>query len=173
MVATGLGSIILAAVFSAFIFITRACISLTDYSEMEAQARESLETFAQDVRMASAVHWNSTQSITLTVEQAGAPVSVTYHYNPVRTSSAPAATFTRTAPDGQVHILLTGIRSFAFSAFSITTAAVPLTSLSAADGITKQIQISLETERQRSSLALSTNKVISARFVLRNKRVTA
>jgi hypothetical protein len=37
---------------------------------------------------------------------------------------------------------------------------------------TKQIQISLEASRSRTTLVTATNTVLSARFILRNKRVT-
>lgn len=174
LVASGLGAGVLAAVLSAFIYVTRASLSIADYSEMETQARETLERFAQDVRKASSVNWLSAQSVTLgVVERDNSITSVTYTYETTGSSQVPAGSFTRRRGAGNPDVLLTGIRVFNFSAYNITTASVALTDLVSASAETKQIQISLETQRQRTSLALSTNKVISARFVLRNKRVTA
>lgn len=174
LIASGLGAGVLAAVLSAFIFITRASLSISDYAEMETQARETLERFAQDVRKASSVTWITTQSVTLgVVERDESTTLVTYTYHATASNQAPAGSFTRRQGTGRTDVLLTGIRVFNFSAYNITTASVALGDLAAASAETKQIQISLETQRQRNSLALSTNKVISARFVLRNKRVTA
>lgn len=174
MIASGLGVVVLAAVLSAFLFLTRASISLTDYADMETQARETLEIFAQDVRMASSVTWNSVSSVTLGVERSGVVTPVTYVYQAGSSLDGAAnGSFSRAVGTASSDVLLTGIRTFQFSAYSITTGTVPLTDLGAAASVTKQIQIALETQRHRASLALATNKVISARFVLRNKRVTA
>ncbi len=174
MIASGLGVVVLAAVLSAFLFITRASISLTDYADMEAQARDTLEMFAQDVRMASSVTWNSVSSVTLGVERSGVVTPVTYTYQASSTADGSAnGSFSRSVGTSSPSVLLTGISTFQFSAYSITTGTVPLSDLAAAASVTKQIQIALETQRHRAALALATNKVISARFVLRNKRVTA
>lgn len=167
MVSSTLGVMIMAAVMSSFIYVGRTSMMLRNYADLETQARNAMETFAQDVRMSSAVAWNSSTALTITVRTGGADVPVRYAYD------GSAQTFSRTF-NGTTTVLITNIRSFAFSAYSIDTEPVSLTSPTNSTNIaTKQIQIALETERRNAVLALSTNKVISARFVLRNKRVTA
>jgi len=73
--------------------------------------------------------------------------------------------------------LLSGIRTFAFKAYTITGAELTnigtTTSLASANLNTKQLQISLEAARSTTTVATATNTVLSARFILRNKRVTA
>ncbi len=166
LVATTLSSMVLAAVLTCFLFLGRAGVGLQNYADMESQARAAIETFALDARMASDARWNSAQSLTLTIRRAGGNISATYAYDPV------ARTFTRSVPGAAAEVLLTDIRSFSFNAYGIDTGAISLDTITTATHRdTKQVQISLETERVRRSLAASTNKVISARFVLRNKRV--
>lgn len=167
MVAATLGTIIMAAVMSAFLFIGRSSIMLRNYADLETQARNAMETFAQDVRMSSAVTWASETAVTMSVRSGGADLPVRYVYD------GSARTFSRTF-NGTTTVLISNIRSFAFSAYSIDTEPVSLASPNAATNTaTKQIQIAMETERINPVLALTTNKVISARFVLRNKRVVA
>src|SRR5947208_13205385 len=72
LIASTLSTLVLAGVLSAFLFLVRTGFRSSSYSEMEAQLRRGLDTFAQDTRSASDVHWNSAQSITLTVN--GQPV---------------------------------------------------------------------------------------------------
>jgi prepilin-type N-terminal cleavage/methylation domain-containing protein len=173
MVAATLSTVVLAAILSSFLFIGRAGAGLQNYADMESQARKAMETFAMDIRMASGVVWHSAHSVTVTTWHDGATATATYTYHPSASLNAPARSFTRTTA-GDTQILITEVRSFAFNAYSIDTLSVPLTNITAATNLaTKQIQISLETERAHRVLALATNKVISARFVLRNKRVTA
>lgn len=167
LVGATLGSMLLAAVLAAFLFLGRAGVGLQNYADMEAEAREAVETFAQDARMASGVVWNSASSLTLSVARPGGALSVSYDYN------STAGTLVRRVGSTST-TLLTGISTFAFSAYSIDTQAVSLASnLSAANGATKQIQLTLETRRAHRTLAIATNKVVSARFVLRNKPVGA
>lgn len=167
LVASSLATMVMAGVMSAFLFVGRTSISLRNYADLETQARNAMETFAQDVRMSSGVAWNTSTSLALTIQQGNTTVPATYTYN------ATARTFSRTVGT-TTEVLITNIRSFAFNAYSIDTTAISLaTPTAATNTATKQIQISLETERINRTLALHTNKVISARFVLRNKRVTA
>jgi prepilin-type N-terminal cleavage/methylation domain-containing protein len=132
MISAGLGAFLLAAVLSTFLFMGRSGTNLQNYSDMEGQARQALEAFAEDVRQASAITWNSNVSMTLTVNSA----SVVYEYD----SSAKT-----------------------FSSSDRTTA----------NSSTKQVQISLEASRTNTTVVAATNTVLSARFILRNKVVTA
>ncbi len=164
LIAATLAGAVLLAVLSSFLFLGRSGWALQSYNEMETQARKALEVFAEDTRQASAVTWNSSTSVTLVVNA----TSVTYAYN--------AGTFARTSA-GTTTTLVDGITSFSFLAYTIngtqisdfSTAAARLT----ANGTTKQIQISLAALRARQTATDTTNTVLSARFILRNKRVTA
>lgn len=167
MISAALGSVILVAVISMFLFIGRSGANLANYAEMETQARNGLEYFAQDTRQASDLTWNSASKITLTVN--GAPIVYTY--------DSSAKEFSRTA-GGSTNILIDGISTFLLDGYMITGAKVDTTDLStaakrdAASGVTKQIQIYLKTGRTSSTVTTATNTVLSARYILRNKRVT-
>jgi prepilin-type N-terminal cleavage/methylation domain-containing protein len=173
IVATTIGSMLLAAILTSFVFLGRAGVSIQNYAEMESQARKAMDTFSLDARMAYDATWNSANSVTLTVESGGARRRYTYAYN------STAGTFTRQLvgpTTGSAEVLLAGIQpgSFKFTAYKINTEEINLASApsASADRMTKQIQISLEARRTGRTVAASTNKVVSARFVLRNKKVT-
>ena len=167
MVSAGLAAFILAAILSAFLFMGRGGANLSNYSEMEVQARTALETFAQDVRQASSISWNSNTNIVLTVNSA----AVQYAYE------SSTNTFWRRTASG-TESLITGVvsGSFAFKAFNVAGSELSLSTsdeLTAAGSDTKQLQISLEASRTSQTVVTATNLVLSARFILRNKIVTA
>lgn len=165
MIGASLSTFILAGVLSTFLFLGRSGANVQNYNDMEAQARKALELFAEDTRQASAIVWTSNQSLTLTVNGA----SIVYAY------SSGAKTFTRRTSTG-AQTLVTGITSFAFKAYNITGSELGLSSaalLATAGQATKQLQISLESARSSQTVTDATNTVLSARFILRNKRVTA
>ncbi len=179
LIGSTLGVIVLAGVLSAFLFLGRAGVAVQNYSDMEAQAREAMETFALDVRMAYGVSWTisggDATAVTVTVEENGDEARYTYTYN----SGAGTFSRQRTYPSaGSTRVLITGIKRNTsvdfFTAYKIDTQRIDFstTSAAAAANMTKQIQISLEAERLRTTLGAATNKVVSARFVLRNKKVT-
>lgn len=172
MVSAALTTFILAAVISSFLFLGRTGANMQNYVDMESQARRAIETFAADVRMAKSATWNSAKSLTLTVvNSSGTSVTRTYAYNSTtgrftRTDDATSATST----------LLTGITSFTFTAYKINTDTIDLSdsaTLVSASSLTKQVQISVRCIRSTRTVTDATNSVISARFILRNKKVTA
>ena len=163
MIGATISSFVLAGVLSAYLFIVRSGVGLVNYAEMEQEARNALELFAQDTRQASAITWNSKASVTLTVDSA----YVVYQYNSNK------KTFERLAA-GETRTILEGISAFEFKAFSITGAEINYASdLAAASRQTKQLQLSLSAARTNTTVVRATNTVLSARFILRNKRVTS
>lgn len=172
MIGSTLGAFILAAVLSTFLFMGRSGANVQNYNDMEAQARKALEVFAQDTRQASGVVWSDANTVALTV----GTLTVTYQYNPTAQRFARREVVTATSVVNSTRVLVTGITSFAFSAYNISGNSVPISTAAertAANGTTKQLQISLEASRSNTTVVAATNTVLSARFVLRNKRVTA
>ncbi|HEY8932038.1 MAG TPA: hypothetical protein VIM44_01860, partial [Rariglobus sp.] len=104
------------------------------------------------------------------VTSSGATATYTYAYSST-TGKLTRQTATTTTT------LVSGITSFSFTAYKINTAPITLTSdstvLAAASTLTKQVQISLRAIRSTRTVTDATNSVISARFILRNKNVTA
>lgn len=172
MVATTLASFVMLAIITGFLFLGRSGVNLQNYAEMESQARRAIERFAEDVRVASNATWNSAESVTLTVKTpTGGTANYTYAYNSAK------GTFTRTNGASEL-TLITGISSgsFSFTAYKINTDTISLSDSSAlatASTQTKQIQIALRTVRSNRTVTDATNAVISARFILRNKNITA
>jgi prepilin-type N-terminal cleavage/methylation domain-containing protein len=166
LIAAGLSAFIMTGVLTAFLFLGRSGATLQNYNDMEAQSRRALELFAEDVRQASAISWTSATEITLTVNSS----SVTYSYA--------SGNFNRQVGSGPAGAIISGIidGTFSFRAFNVAGTEIPLDSaaaLTTAGTATKQLQISLRSARSRATLATATNTVLSARFILRNKIVTA
>ena len=166
MVGATLASIILAATLGTFLFLGRSGANLRNYNDMEAQARKSLEIFAEDTRQASSVIWASSESVTLIVNAS----SIVYTHA--------AGNFTRKTASSTT-TLLSGISTgtFQFSAYDINGTAITdfstVAARTTANNSTKQIQISLSAARKTQTVAKATSIVLSARYVLRNKKVTA
>ena len=172
MIGASLGSFILAAVLSTFLFMGRSGANVQNYNDMETQARTALEYFAQDTRQASGVVWTDASTVNLTVGLN----TITYQYNSGAQRFARREVVTLTSVVTSTRVLVTGITSFTFTAYNIAGSNVPISTAAertAANGTTKQLQISLEASRTNTTVVAATNTVLSARFVLRNKKVTA
>lgn len=173
LASTALSGIIMVAVLSSVLVIARSGYLLNNYSDMEQQARTALETFAVDARMTEVVSWGRTSDtapLTTLRLQAVDGTAVTYNYD------SSAGTLNRTDNAGTTTSIVTGIQSFTFSAYKYDDAAgldilVPKDStLTQLDNETKMVQLSLSASRSQTSVVTATNNVVSARFVLRNKR---
>lgn len=169
IVTSAISGIVLAGVFSAVLAITRGGFLLGNYIDMEKQARFALETIATDTRVAKDNVWTydaasgELTGITLTAPDES---TVTYAYD------SASGTLTRTAGT-RVTTLVTGIRALTFTAYrydyhdGVTSIAPDHFNR---DHDTKMIQIALSAVRTRAALADATNNVVSARYVLRNKK---
>ena len=166
LVAAFISAFVLTAILSSFLFIGRSAMNIRNYTEMETQGRKMLEYFTEDTRQASSVTWTSSSSLTLVVNAA----NITYTYD------SSTLTLTRTA-SGVPNVTVTNINTFQFLAYTINGTQITDFSTSAARttaaNTTKQIQISLAASRNRQTLTSTTSTVLSARFILRNKKVTA
>ncbi|MFH1496913.1 MAG: prepilin-type N-terminal cleavage/methylation domain-containing protein [Verrucomicrobiota bacterium] len=172
LASTALSGIIMVAVLSSAVVIARSGYLLNNYSDMEQQARTALETFAVDARMTEVVAWGRADDdapLTSLRLQAVDGTAVTYAYD------AAGGALNRTDNAGTTTVI-TGIQSFTFSAYKYDDAAgldllVPGDStLTQLDNETKMVQLSLSASRAQTSVVTATNNVVSARFVLRNKR---
>jgi len=167
MIGATISSFILLAVMTSFLFMGRSGANIQNYNDMEAQARTALELFAEDTRQASAITWITKDEIYLTVNA----VQIYYYY-----VAADKTFYRKETTGGTPRELVTGITNFNFSAYTITGTTLALdsaTALATAGRSTKQLQISLEAARSNQTVVDATNTVLSARFILRNKRVTA
>jgi hypothetical protein len=175
LIAATLAALVLTGVLGALLMIGRSGYNASSYSVAEAEIQRGLDTFAEDVRQASDIRWISDQCITLTVPTASdATQLVTYAYDADRDSSTYAC-FCRQA--GAVdsaaprQVLVHGVDSgFGFSRFKVEQPGV--TDNTATNDLeTKLIALNLRTTHTGMTTVAATQTAISARFVLRNKRV--
>lgn len=170
VIASTIAGIVMAAVMTSFLMLGRSGVNIAAYSRMESQARRSLEEFAQDLRMASAVTWNSSTSITLTVPNnyAATGNQVTYAYDSA--TMGPTAQCFYRRPGGAAStqaktVLIENVVTFAFSRFD------RLDNIAAQDTSTKRIQVTMTARTQTRTVADATNNILSASYILRNKPV--
>jgi len=184
MIAASLGSVILLATLSTFLFLGRSGANIQNYIDMETQARKALELFAEDSRQASAITWNSSTDVTLVVDgkyvryyyaataPSGSTQKANFFYRIPPSASAPSIP---ASPPSNT-LLISGVTAFVYKAYNINGTEITdfssAAALTAASKATKQLQISLESSRTSTTVVAATNSVLSARFILRNKRVT-
>lgn len=176
MVAASLGTMVLAGVMSAFLFIGRTGFNAGNYSEMEAQTRRALDRFATDARRATAVQWHSSRQLTFSLPTAGTGTTqVTYAYD-AQSVGATARSFYRFAGDAASaaprEILVRGVETdFAFQRFKLEQNGV--TANAAGNDLeTKLIQVNLRPVRSGVTAVTARQATLSARYLLRNKRVS-
>lgn len=160
MVAMSLGLMISAAVLSSFGFIGRSSLGIAHYSTMNSESRNGLELFARDVRMAQDISGFSETGLTLHIPVgSGGTSPVIYRYN------SEAKTFEREDAAGEIENLMRHVEEFVFRRFTVLQE-------EATNNLgTKQIQLQLRMVRPVLQRETS-DKVISARYIMRNKRVS-
>jgi prepilin-type N-terminal cleavage/methylation domain-containing protein len=162
MVAATLSAIILTGILTTFVFFGKSGMRMIRYTDMEANAREALGRFAQDARQAQDAAWLSSQSLRLTVDT----VPVTYTYN------SGAKTLTRTV-GGATEVLVRSISGFQFTAYTVDMNAVNLQgNLATAASSTKMVQMDIDLASNSTAAGLATSQILSARYVLRNKKTS-
>jgi Tfp pilus assembly protein PilW len=184
MISGVLSTVILAGVLSTFLMILRTGANASSYSELEARARKALELFSREVRLANSVGSNySATSVTLGIpdtspSRTNVAYPVTYAFDTTNHE------FTRTGPppDGpsgtsSTTVLVDGVQQISgvnpFNYYRYVTTGGYVdgfntnTATNAAE--IKQIEINFVALRTNVTVAAATNKVLSARFILRNK----
>ncbi len=176
MIAATLSSFVLAGVLSAFLLIGRSGYLASSYSELEAQTRRGLDTFGDEVRKSCDIHWNDSQSVTLTVATSGnLTYDVTYAYDAAK-GSATTDCFYRVEGNAKStaerRILIRNVApDFAFQRFKLEQAGVS-DNTAASDLETKQLQLTFRASRTGSTTVAANQAALSARYILRNKRVS-
>jgi hypothetical protein len=158
LIASTLSAFVLAGVLSSFLFLSRTSFRASAYSEMEAEVRRGLETISRDIRNASDVHWNSAQSVTLTVN--GSPVTYAYDGS---AASATSRSFYRAPGDaGSTQPRTVLIRNLEPDVSDNTAHN---------DAETKQLQLVLRARQVNVATTGASQALVSGRYVLRNKQV--
>jgi Tfp pilus assembly protein PilV len=168
MISAGLSVFVLAGILTTFLMLGRSGYNASSYSTMESEARRALEKLSEDARMATNIEWTSNASITLTVGSN----KIIYAYDSSSTGDTARSFYRRevlASGTARPLILVRDVSEFAFCRYKVLNG---VNYTAANDTETKQIQITLRAVRARSTVVAATNAVLSARIVLRNKKVT-
>lgn len=159
MVVVAISAMIMAGVMSSYIAIVKSSMRLWHYEKMDRQANTALEYFARDVRSANAINWGSSSSITLTVPRVSGGTARTVVYS----WSSQTKIFSKTE-SGVSTPLVTDVQSFSFNRYNLAQA------VASNDYETNQIQVTMTAAPSTQGLyAESSKRVLSARYVLRNR----
>ncbi|HEX2852098.1 MAG TPA: prepilin-type N-terminal cleavage/methylation domain-containing protein [Opitutaceae bacterium] len=174
MIATSLGTIVLAGVLATFMTLVRSGVRASNYSVMETQTRRAFEQMGIDSRMASGFSSNisggAITSFTLTIpnNDLTAVRQVTYGYDTsVSTNKrfffVPGADPTATA--GRLD-LVTGVEALSFLRYDATDTLIPTSTTS--DALIKHIQVSVSVSRATTGVVKATQIIRSSAFTIRN-----
>lgn len=160
MISLTLVMLLTLALLTSFTFIARGDQSLTNYGDMNSQARRLLEKLGQDLRTATDVTNFTATSLTLTVPAniAGTTTkNVIWHYD--------SADRTVTRQDNlSSEVFAANVELFSFYYFNSASPSVETTSLVEV----KQVQLRLRMLRLVAS-SITSEYVISSQFTLRAK----
>jgi len=176
MIAAGLSAFILAGVLTTFVMIGRSGYLASSYSELQDQTRRALDIFGEDVRKAADIRWNNAQSVTLSVVTSTNAVNlVTYAYDSEPNSPTKGAFYRLVGDAASTAPRLPLVRNvapdFAFQRFKLEQSS-GVENAATSDLETKQIQVTFRTSRTGITTVASNQSALSARYVLRNKRVS-
>lgn len=159
MVVMTMAVILSGAVFASFGFVLRSGLAIANYSDMTSEGRRGLEIFARDVRTAEDITDFSEQMLTLVLRESdGTSSEVIYRFNEEE------GIFEREF-DGDVRVLMNDVRQFHFRRFNVLR--------QPAENHLETKQIQLELSMVKRVLRRETSeKVVSARYIMRNKQVT-
>lgn len=163
MVGSTIGSFVLVGVLSAYLMLGRSGTRAYHCNGMSNDARRALDEFAHDVRMASAVTWNASDSVTLTVPDryAANANQVTYWY-----SNASGTFFRRPgdkASSAGATILARNVTSTLFRRFD------RLDAVAANDAATNRLELAIRVRIGGIGGGTATQNALSASFIRRDK----
>lgn len=160
MLSIAIGGALLAAATTSINLWARSSMSVGNYADMSGSCRRALDIFASDVRMANDVSVSTANTFTFTAFDSGSgTVTVSYAFD------SGNDTLTRTY-DGNSRVILEDVDQFGFSYSDLTLSATanPLS--------VKVVQIEAVLQKQVLNMN-NTDEIISARFMLRNRRVSS
>ena len=165
MVASTLGTLVLAGILTTFLMLGRSGANVANYSMMEAESRRGLEELSQDLRMAKEITWNAAESVTLTVPDNYTATGnrVTYAFD---STSKEFYRMPGTASDTNPKtVLVRSAASCTFARFDRQNNATTNPSS------IKRLQLTLVVRRKSQTVASASNTIFSASYILRNRLV--
>ncbi len=159
MAGVTIGSAIMAVVLTSVMGITRGTIAMLHYGDMNRDSRATLETLAQDCRLGTDVETALPHELKLQTQGPDGPVTIRYRYQPN------SKTLYRSEDAGSLEVVLTDIEDLEFQYFNIlqnpTNKAIEVKRI--------QIEVLMRKNIQKQE---ATDHIISASFMMRNRRVS-
>lgn len=176
LMATALSTVVMAGVLSALVWVGRSGFAASSYSELETETRRALELFGEDARNAVDVAWTSNQSVTLlTIGANGVSTAVTYAYDPTPGSSTFGSFYrkagTASVPGARRVLVRSVAPDFTFRRYKLAQEGVA-NNAAANDLETKQLEVAFRATRTGATVVAANQSAVSARYILRNKRVS-
>lgn len=175
LIAASLGTVILAAVLSAYMMVVKSGVRVSNYSTMETETRRAFEQLGVDARMANNFVSNYTGSVitsfTLTIPSNDLATQrwVKYGYD---TSDSTNKKFYAVAVNssgtaiGPVNVLVNKVTSLTFLRYDTSDTLIPASTTS--DTGVKHIQVSISVSRSTTGVAAATQVIRSSAFTIRN-----
>ena len=169
MVAATISGFVLAGVLAANLQIVRGGIRLASYVEMDSQVRRALDVLGRDLKSASAIKWNGTSDITLTIPAGSGTAQVTYAWTAASGAFFRVAGASSTTVTGRLE-LVRGIPTLADGTGGMVFARFDRDGVAATtDAATKSVQVTLTVLRSARTVATASQNAVSATFTLRSK----
>ena len=170
MVAATLGALVLTGVAATNLELLRSGVRATQYAEMSTQVRRGRQQLETDLKSASAITWNSSSDITLTLPTSGGSTrQVTYAWTSATQSFFLVPGASSAATTGRVY-LVNGISAWPDGSAGLTFTRYNRDGAAATtDLATKSVQVSLNVVRTSARAPKTSDTAVSARFILRNK----
>ena len=158
MVASALGSILMASLMALSSYTARSFAAISNYVDLDHQSRKALDRFTMMIREADGVTAFSTNSITLS-----------YHSTPLTYTYSPTAQLLTENNNGANTTLLKGCTAFGFGIYQRTPVAGSYDEYPAALDNTeaKIIQVSWVCSRKLLWSLVNTESIQSAKIVIR------
>lgn len=165
MVALSLGTIVIAGIIAAYLFLGRNLTRMVNLQQQEVKSRRALRMFTEDLSSATALTTCTDSEIVLSKPTAGSSVTVTYTYT---SGSGGTGTLSRTE-SGVTTVLVTNLSSFDFNYYSESGGAVTSSPQSV-----KSVEFAFTSIVGTSTSGTRVNHTtVSPRVVLRNKALLA
>jgi prepilin-type N-terminal cleavage/methylation domain-containing protein len=154
-----IGTFVLGLSVGTILYLSRGMAAMINYTDMNMSSRRALELFSRDIRMGTRVFSCSATSLVFEIPgKTGAMQGIEYRFD------ATARTFTRIAAGEPDRILLRDIQSLdmRYNTIRRNPTVNPIE--------IKEVQIEVVMEMYALDLT-TTNHIISAQFMMRNKAV--
>ncbi len=173
LVAVTISVFVLGGVLAANLQIMRGGVRLSHYVEMDSQVRRALEFLSRDLKAATAITWNGSSDLTLTLPvSGGGTTQVTYAW------TSASGTFFRVAGASSATLvgrleLVRGIPTLSDGSAGLTFARFDRDGVATTtNAATKSIQVNMTVGRSARGAGAGSTTMVSATYTLRAKPLT-